>query len=182
MKTLFLSLLLLLGSTDFSFALISTQKTDIAEIRKHMIRAINSSKVTDSLYTNLNGISKKTPLITAYLGALQALKAKNSWNPYNKVKFLTLSDKTVEQAVNSSPNDLEIRFVRFSIQTNLPKFLGLSKDLPADKDLIIHQIKQKHYGLADKVFVQNMIKFLVDSKQCSPKEIAVLHEQLAALK
>ncbi len=176
MKITFLFFILLVSSTSYPL-LVSTQKTDISEIRKQMLRAINSSKVTDSLYSSLQKINKKPPLVLAYTGALEALKAKESWNPYNKIKFLNLSFKTVQQAVNASPNDMEIRFVRFSIQSNIPKFLGLSKDLMADKGQIIKQLKQKNYGLADKLFVQNIIKFMVDSKQCTPQEVAFLQDQ-----
>ncbi|MGI4021183.1 MAG: hypothetical protein ACRYFA_06725 [Janthinobacterium lividum] len=181
MKNLLLLLLFSLDCTTNSFSIV-TPKPDVSQIRKQMLRAINNSKVTDSLYNNLKITSKKTPLITAYFGALEALKAKDSWNPYNKVKFLNRSNTTVNQAVNSSPNDFEIRFIRFSIQLNLPKFLGLSKDLQADKNQILQQLKQKHYGSADKLFVQNIIKFMVDSKQCTAQEIAFLHEQSAQLK
>lgn len=161
---------------------LPAQKLDIGKIRKDMLRAINSPKVTDSLYNNLQNINKKPPLVTAYFGALEALKAKNSWNPYNKIKYLNLSGKTVQQAVNASPDDMEIRFVRFSIQSNLPHFLGLAKDLDADKNQILHQLKQKNYGTADTLFVQNIIKFMIDSKQCSPQEIAFLHQQFKSLK
>lgn len=181
MKSFFLTFIFLFFSAAHSFAGFN-QKTDIAELRKQMLRAIKSPETTDSLYNNLKTIIKKPPLVIAYFGALEALKAKNSWNPYNKIKYLNLSSKTVDQAVNASPNDMEIRFIRFSIQTNLPHFLGLNKDLPADKTQIIQQLKQKHYGSADKVFVQNIIKFMIASKQCTPPEIAVLHEQLAVLK
>jgi hypothetical protein len=175
------SFLVMVFSHTNSFSL-PTQKADITGIRKQMLRAINSSKVTDSLYTNLRNISKKTPLIIAYVGALEALKAKNSWNPYIKIKYLNLSGKTVQQAVSASPDDMEIRFVRFSIQSNLPHFLGLNKDINADKTRIIEQLKQKHYGLADKLFVQNIIKFMLNSKQCTPQEATLLHQQLAELR
>lgn len=178
----FILLFLFLLCNAFNSFSADHQKTDIADIRKHMLRAINSSKVTDSLYTNLQNISKKPPLVIAYLGALEALKAKDSWNPYKKVKFLNQSNKTVKQAVTANPDDMEIRFIRFSIQFHLPGFLGLSKDMIADKNEIIQQLKQKHYGSADKVFVQNIIKFMVDSKQCTPQEVAFLHEQSAVLK
>ncbi|MGI4749303.1 MAG: hypothetical protein ACRYFB_01615 [Janthinobacterium lividum] len=178
--------ILLIGFCFFSEIIlclgIATQKTTIPELRKQMLRAISSSKVTDSLYNNLHNDSPKQPLVVAYLGALEALKAKDSWNPYNKIRFLNLSGKTVAKAVNSSPNDMEIRFVRFSIQTNLPHFLGLNKDLDSDRIQILHQLKQKNYGSADKLFVQNIIKFMIDSKQCSPQEIAFLHQQSNSLK
>lgn len=177
----FLTAFIFLFATSVSFSMLN-QKTDISELRKQMLRAINSPKVTDSLYNNLQKTNQKVPLVMAYFGALEALKAKDSWNPYNKIKFLNLSNKTVLQAINASPNDMEIRFVRFSIQTNLPHFLGLNKDLDSDKNQILHQLKQKNYGLADKVFVQSIIKFLLNSKQCSPQEIAFLHQQLIILK
>lgn len=159
-----------------------SQKTDAVEIRKGMLRAIKSPKVTDSLYTALQTITKKPPLVLGYFGALEALKAKDSWNPYKKVKLLVSSNKTIEQAVNASPDDMEIRFLRFSIQFYLPGFLGLSKDMATDKNMIIQQLKQKHYGLADKDYLKNIIKFMIDSKQCTAQEVAFLHEQSATLK
>ncbi len=177
----FLTAFIFMFAISVSFS-VPNQKTDISELRKQMLRAINSPKVTDSLYNKLQKINQKVPLVVAYLGALEALKAKDSWNLYKKVKFLNLSNKTVLQAVNANPNDMEIRFVRFSIQTNLPHFLGLNKDLDSDKNQILQQLKQKNYGLADKVFVQNIIKFMLNSKQCSPQETAFLRQQSIVLK
>ncbi|WP_419802671.1 hypothetical protein [Mucilaginibacter sp.] len=181
MKNVLLLGLCFCFGTFFCFG-TNTQKNIIPELRKQMLRAINNPKVVDSLYQNLHTGTPKQPLEIAYLGALEALKAKNSWNPYNKIKFLNLSGKTVDQAVNASPNNMEIRFIRFSIQTNLPHFLGLNKDLEADKSQILHQLKQKNYGSADSLFVQNIIKFMIGSGRCSPQEITFLHQQAKNLK
>lgn len=181
MKNLLLIVFCFCCQTGFCMN-ITSQKNSIPELRRQMLRAISSPKVVDSLYNNLHNDSPKQPLVVAYLGALEALKAKDSWNPYNKIRFLNLSGKTVAKAVTASPDDMEIRFVRFSIQTNLPHFLGLNKDLDADKIQILHQLKQKNYGSADKLFVQNIIKFMIDSKHCSPQEIAFLHQQSNSLK
>lgn len=158
------------------------QKTDVMALRKDMLRAIKSPKVTDSLYNVLQTVNKKPPLVLGYFGGLEALKAKDSWNPYKKIKLLIASHKTMEQAVNASPNDMEIKFLRFSIEFYLPGFLGLSKDMVSDKNMIIHQLKLKNYGSADKDYVKNIIKFMIDSKQCTAQEVAFLHEQSAALK
>ncbi len=121
-------------------------------------------------------------MVLAYFGSLEALKAKDSWNPYKKVKLLVASNKTLQQAVTASPNDMEIRFLRFSIQFYLPGFLGLSKDMHGDKNTIIQQLKQKNYGSADNDFLKNIMKFMIDSKQCTAQEAAFLHEQSTALK
>lgn len=181
MKLFCLSFIFLLSFASYSFS-NDHQKTDVIEIRKQMLRAIKSPKVTDSLYTSLQKITSKPPLVIAYIGALEALKAKDSWNPYKKIKYLNLSHKTVDRAASASPNDMEIHFIRFSIQFHLPGFLGLSKDMVADKNEIIRQLKQKYYGSADNDYLRNIIKFMIDSKQCTPQEVAFLHEQSAALK
>lgn len=182
MKLSGLSFLLLFLFCTANYFSAYSQKTDALEIRKGMLIAIKSPKATDSLYNNLQAINKKTPLVLGYFGALQALKAKDSWNPYKKVKLLVASHKTMEQAVNASPTDMEIRFLRFSIQFYLPGFLGLSKDMVDDKNTVIQQLKQKHYGLADKDYVKNIMKFMIDSKQCTAQEVAFLHEQSTSLK
>lgn len=181
MKLFCLSLMLFLSSISYSFS-ITDPKHDLVEIRKQMLHAINNSKTADSLYNKLQAIPAKPPLVIAYIGALQALKARDSWNPYKKIKYLNLSHKTVDRAVSESQNDLEIRFIRFSIQFHLPGFLGLSKDMPGDKNEIIKQFRQKHYGYADNDYLQSIVKFMIDSKQCTPQEVAFLHEQSAALK
>jgi hypothetical protein len=51
-----------------------------------------------------------------------------------------------------------------------------------DKNMVLQQLKQKHYGSADKDYVKNIIKFMIDSKQCTAQEVAFLHEQSALLK
>lgn len=181
MKAFCLFFLFMFLSMADSFSAYS-QKTDVLEIRKAMLRAIKSPKVADSLYLILQTINKKPPLVLGYVGALQALKAKDSWNPYKKVKMLASSHKTMEQAVNASPNDMEIRFLRFSIQFYLPGFLGLSKDMANDKNMLIQQLKQKHYGSADKDYIKNIIKFMLDSKQCTAQENTFLREQSATIK
>lgn len=164
------------------FEAFSQQKTNFTEVRKDMLLAINNAQLTDSLYEDYTSINKKPPLLTAYIGALEALKAKNSWNPYSKVKYLVQSGKTLQKAVDESPENMEIRFVRFSIQYHLPRFLGLNNDMTDDKNVIILQLKQKHYGSADRVFVANIIQFLINSKQCSLAENIFLRSQLADLK
>ena len=166
----------------FFSEVVLLQKINILQVRKDMLAAINSSKVTDSLYNVYQTIEKKPPVLTAYIGALQALKAKDSWNPYNKVRYLVQSGKTIQQAINLSPDNMEIRFIRFSIQTHLPGFLGLNSDLSVDKKVMLDQLKQKHYSMADNVFVAGLIQFLLDSKQCTPKETQFLKDQLALLK
>lgn len=150
-------------------------------IRKLLITALNSSKTTDSLYTNLGNIKNRSSLINGYMGTLQALKAKHTWNPYYKIKYLNGAEKTFKSAVTGDPTNIEIRFMRFSVEHNVPGFLGYTKNLVADRTEIIKQIERKHYSSADAALVKTIITFLIDSKRCTPAEHNILTQHLASL-
>jgi hypothetical protein len=156
-------------------------QTDVKALRKKLTLAINDSRTTDSLYNVLERVPQKTALTIGYLGALDALKAKHSWNPYSKLKYLNTSQKLMQQALQQDPHNIEILFMRFSIQYNVPGFLGCSKNLDGDKAELITQLNHKNYGTADKDLTVAIIKFLIDSKRCTMAETTLLRKQLIAL-
>jgi len=151
------------------------------KIRHQLQRAVNSSRVTDSLYDRLNSINDKTPLELSYIGALEALKAKHAWNPYSKLKYLKRSEGTLAKAVTAEPHNMEIRFMRFSVEYKVPGFLGDKKHLYTDREEIITQIKQGHYTTDDKQMVITISRFLLNSKTCTAAENTYLSEALSRL-
>jgi hypothetical protein len=163
-----------------------TRNDDIVEpnlhvIRKLLISAMNSKKTTDSLYANLNAIKDRSALINGYIGTLEALKAKHALNPYFKIKYLSNSEKTFKAAVSRDPHNIEIRFLRFSVEHHVPGFLGYNKNLNADCQEIIKQLDKKYYASADKPLVKTIITFLINSKRCTLAESNNLKQYLAAL-
>ncbi|HEY1062816.1 MAG TPA: hypothetical protein VGE44_14065 [Daejeonella sp.] len=151
---------------------------EIRNIKVAVHRAIESSAVTDSLYLTLKSESNQSPLIVAYIGTLEALKAKHSWNPYNKIKYVSLSQKTMRKAVERDPNNLEIRFMRFTIQHYTPSFLGFSKDLDEDRKAIVRQFKNKKFGLADAPLIRNIAAFMIESDRCLKEELPVFKKYI----
>lgn len=176
-----LLLFLPLYHSNAAIAANDATEPDLHTIRKLLVTAINSSKTTDSLYRNLGSIKKPTALVTGYIGTLQALKAKHTWNPYYKIKYLNDAEKTFKTAVTGDPSNIEIRFMRFSVEHNVPGFLGYTKNLVADRTEIIKQIEHKHYASADAALVKTIITFLIDSKRCTPTEHTILTQHLASL-
>ena len=154
---------------------------DLKALRQQMLVALNSSATTDSLYNSLGKLRVKSPVVLGYMGGLDALKAKHAWNPYSKIRFLSASENVLQQAINADPHNIEIRFVRFSIEYHLPGFLGMAKNLADDRDEMIRQLTNKNYGTADKKLTLNLIKFLIDSKKCSARQTEALHQQLVTL-
>ncbi|RCH55612.1 hypothetical protein DJ568_06890 [Mucilaginibacter hurinus] len=155
---------------------------DPVVIRQHLITALKSSKTTDSLFNRLDAIKNKTGLVTGYIATLQALKAIHAWNPYNKIKHLNRSEKSYRAAVAADPTNIEVRFMRFSVEHNVPGFLGYNKNLANDRQEIITQLKKKNYAHNDHAFVSTVVKFLLESKRCTPAENEYLTKLLANLK
>lgn len=178
MKALFLTVALTLAGM---LAYADNGQPDLKALRKKLVLAINNGHITDSLYTVLERLPKQTALTTAYMGALDALKAKHSWNPYSKIKYLNTSEKMMQQAVAGDPHNIEILFMRFSIQHNVPGFLGYGKNLVNDREEMIAQLNHKNYGTADKELTISIIRFLIDSKRCTAAENDKLRKQLTAL-
>lgn len=178
LKSFILCLFILTGSVQYSFASVILSNSEIDLIKKAMIRSIESPAVTDSLYSELKERNSTDPLIRAYIGTLEALKAKHSWNPYNKVRFVTLSSKTMKEAVSKAPDNMEIRFMRFSIQHYTPAFLGFSKDLDEDRKVIYQQFRAARFGSASKQLIKSIAGFMLETGRCSREE-ALLFKKYA---
>lgn len=162
----------------FGISIQNSFSYDLNKIRKDYIQAVSSEKVASRLYSELKEIKEPSPLILAYLGSSEAVKAKHAWNPINKMGYLKKGCKTLNEAVSLSPNQIEIRFLRFSLEHYLPDFLGYSKHLDEDKRKLIELSGQKETVTKqiDKSIFKNIVKFLIDSKRCTPSEIAVLNK------
>jgi hypothetical protein len=144
-------------------------------LRREYVEAVESDTKTDALLKKLTQQHIKDPLLIAYRGGAEALKAKHAFNPYTKINYLKKSQKSLEQAVAMRPEDIEIRFLRFSIQHYLPGFLRQSKELEEDRLVIVTHISD--VGL-DKTMQQSIGKFLIDSGRCTTAEIQQIRKAL----
>lgn len=142
----------------------------IEDIRKKYQLAVYDSKVTNALSDKLSKIENPDALTLAYKGCTEALKAKHAWNPYNKLDYMNSFDKIINEAISKSPDDIEIRFLRYSVQLNTPKYLGLSKNLAEDKSMIVNLFLQKKFKNKDKVLVTEIFQFMLKSKVLSDSE------------
>ncbi len=143
---------------------------EYAGLRKSIVQAVNNARLTDSLLQKLSPFLDKNPLIMAYVATLQALKSKHHWNPYSKLKYLQLASKNMNKAVAGAPMNLEIRFMRFSIQHYTPSFLGYSKQLAEDRQVLVKLYDTQNFGTADAIFVKSIAQFMLDSKRCTEAE------------
>ncbi|WCM41497.1 hypothetical protein MG290_11125 [Flavobacterium sp. CBA20B-1] len=128
---------------------------DLEYVRKNYAQAANNKEICKTLITQLtNETSSNVHL--AYLGALQTIWAKHVGGPTAKLKTFNEGKKKLEKAVKADSNNIEIRFLRFSVQENAPWFLNYRDNKKEDKDFII-----KHKGNVRSSTLLKMINEVV---------------------
>ena len=169
---LFKSVLLITLSIFF----MKQNNDGIEEIRVEYIKAVENQDTAEKMLKKLSDSPNLSPLFLAYRGAFEGLMAKHVFNPYKKLSFLSLSNRTLARAVAQKPNSVEIRFLRFSMQHYLPDFLGQSKELKEDRIAIC-----KHIASDDELTEKSrevVCRFMIDSKRCTSQEAEIFRNLL----
>jgi hypothetical protein len=161
-----------------SLAIISSsyaQGLSLAEIRKQYVQGAENEDTAEKLLKALGAAD--TPVTLAYKGATQAVMAKYATLPSKKYSLAKKGLAMINSAIAKDPENIEIRYLRFTIQENVPGFLGLSGDMDKDKAVIVRNVsKRKDYQI-DDAFLKEMVLFMIDSDECSDEEIEKLKQE-----
>ncbi|RZK31194.1 MAG: hypothetical protein EOO63_04795 [Hymenobacter sp.] len=148
-----------------------------AILRRHYEQAAANKEAGEKFYDLLHGYKEQNALVLGYKAASEAIKARDA-SMLNKLTYVQQAAHTFEQAVVLEPNNAEIRFLRFSVESNLPPFLGLSKHVEEDKAFLVEAaLQHPRSGLDDEAF-RTVRGFLVGRGHTSEAEA----QQLAQIK
>lgn len=162
-----LLIILLFTTCNYGFA----QSLKLNEIRESFFELTFDSKNTPQFYDELKKIADPSPTVTAYMGATQALMVKHAWNPFSKWKFLRLSEKTLRKAVNKDPENVEVRFLRFSVEKNIPHMLGFSEHIEGDQDFLLTHIDKFDMAELNDEYFKFIYKFFEEQVELSDEEL-----------
>jgi hypothetical protein len=87
----------------------------------------------------------KFPILTGYRACGTMIMAKHVANPISKLMYFYKGRKMLEAVIAGNEKVAELRFLRYSIQTNAPSFLGYNSHIAEDK-----------------LFLKNSVPFLDD--------------------
>lgn len=154
------------------------QKLTLPEVRDDFYRATLDYKYAFPLMEKLDKENHPSPLYTAYKAATMALLAKPGWNLFKKMSYLRASKRNFEDAIARDELDVEIRFLRLSVEHHLPKYLGYSKNLREDKKVIMEKIASfSEKNLSEEV-VNYIVTFSIESGLYSQEEVDMIKKML----
>ena len=156
----------------FFFLLLFATKSysaepELREVKSLFETAVHSKASADRLLKILSVIGPSSPpLLICYKGAAEMMRCKYGLNPIHKFSRFKKGKSLIEEAVKKEPDNLEIRFLRFAIQTNIPGFLNYNDDISKDKQFLLANLKTTK----DKKLKENILKYLSTSKYCTAEE------------
>ena len=106
-------------------------KINLNYVRENYGKAVNDKKLCAQLIESLEARKDETVFL-AYLGGLQTIWANHVVNPISKFSTFKKGKNNIESAVKQDVNNIEIRFIRLSVQKNAPSFLGYNKNRNED--------------------------------------------------
>lgn len=170
-KVILILLILSFGSVSFA------QNISLEEVRMQFIEGANNGTTAENLFHRLSAEDALIPVLLAYKGAIQAVMAKHVKGVRKKYSLAKKGMKVLHDAVAHDPDNIEIRFLRFSVQENMPSFLGLSRDREQDKNSILMNLPKREEYQIDDTFFKEIVNFLIQSKECSQEEIRILKKE-----
>ena len=130
-------------------------------LRRHYEHAAADKTAGEKFYKLLADYKDRDALVLGYKAAAEAIRARDA-SMFNKLTYVQDAARTFEQAVGLDPKNPEIRFLRFSVESNLPAFLGLSKHVDEDKQLLLSAaLSHPNSGLDTESF-RTVRDFLVE--------------------
>lgn len=142
----------------------------LVELRKSYYDAVANAAKTEAFFKKASAFGEQaTPIQSAYLGMAYMLKARDAYNPYSKLAHFNKGKSMLENSIGKKPNDIELRFLRFTIQTNAPFFLAYTDNIQHDKNFIV-----SNWATVVDQDLKNRIKtFMAASDACTASERAL---------
>jgi len=119
----------------------NAQTNNLDHIRKTYLESAKSEKNIHKLISTCEKYkSKKDSTIYAYRTVADLMLIKYKYNPLYKLQLFSEYSRKLDLIVINNFNNIEIRFLRYCVQKETPRFLGYNYNLELDYKFIIENI------------------------------------------
>lgn len=143
-------------------------EVELTTVRELYVKSSKSEAHVDELLSTLTPVTGKSDnLLVAYKGASMALSSKFVKKLSDKMTMFKEGVKWIEQAVKNDSSSVEIRFVRFTVQENVPDIVHYKMNLKADKQYILTHYNQQTTSLKNylKAYLKTSKSLTLDEKK-----------------
>lgn len=143
------------------FALSLTHATtlrvpSLEELRVNYEKAVTDKNTCAAMIRSL-GTEPQSPVYRAYLGGYQAIWANHIGNPLKRLATFNDGRANIDQAAKDDPRNLDIRFIRLSVQQNAPRILGYARHIEEDRKFL-KQHKENISSPTLRVMIEHLLR------------------------
>ncbi|MBC7448085.1 MAG: hypothetical protein H7330_08505 [Hymenobacteraceae bacterium] len=147
---------------------------DLPSLRHLYAEAVQAEPAALRLQATLKAYAGPAATLLAYRAVAEALQARYTWSPLNKLRAVRTADRLFDRAVAAAPRNVEVRFLRFTVESSVPHYLGFSQHLADDRAHVLRGAQ--HYpdlGL-DAQSLTLIRDFMLRYGDCTPQEARML--------
>lgn len=119
------------------------QDTLLMSVRQNVGEMFKTEDVCLKLYDAFEKTDcSKNNLLVGYHGAVLLGMARHDGNVFKKMSYYNDGKELLEKSIDVDPDNIELRFLRLSIQTHMPSFLGYSESKESDKAFVLNHLEE----------------------------------------
>jgi hypothetical protein len=122
-----------------SYNVYSTNNLKVVRDYYYSVCLKDTSVIEFEEYLN-SQTNSNTVEIKGYRAIICFLKADYYVNPFKKWDSFKKGKEQLDAIISKNKRNIELRFLRLTIQDNLPSFLNYDKNIKEDKDYIFKQL------------------------------------------
>jgi hypothetical protein len=131
----------------------------IKEVRIMLHNATSNEEACTKMISLLAPFNEtNNPLLFGYRGGATMLMAKHAFNPFSKLSYFKKGKLMLESAINADQTNVELRFLRYTIQTNVPGFLNYNSDKNLDRTFISQSLPKLKDQELKKIISEFLLK------------------------
>ena len=124
-----------------SILIINPVPADLKKMRElFLVINKNEEAVIQLKSLALQSKEMESILKTAYYAAAEMATAKYLLSPAAKLKAFKSGKKILQLCLAKDSLNVEVRYIRFAIQTNAPSFLGYTQNIQEDKLFLVDHL------------------------------------------
>jgi hypothetical protein len=146
----------------FLFLVPALLRSQYEDKRVAYLNAGASDEGIKNFYTDATTYTLNTPTDKAFKGVAIAMYAGLANTVSEKFSIFSEGKKLIEEAVAADWYNAEIRFLRFSVQAEVPFVVGYSSNLKEDAYVVIDALEKKRIDTSSN-FWSTAIRFMLNS-------------------
>ena len=146
------------------------QSINVEEARSMYVKSAENKDVCKKLYEKLAKIDEANQnLLLGYKGAVLAEMARHEKDAPKKLKLFKEGKRKLEQAIINDLENVELRFLRLSIQLHTPDVLHYNAQIKSDKQFIESNLEKLKNEKLKKSIAEYIAKVNLNNENSNPK-------------